>query len=430
MSPRAADQPDTSSLIEVLGLLTEVDDTLVGCTTRGEVMTRIPALISTTLADWCGLFVRPRSGPPFSAPDMESAASDESLDAALRRRYGPEAWDPDATSGLAQVLRTGRAERIWTGEPGSGPDGATAGADGPEAHGSLLVAITEPDRPIGALHLVRAGDAQDFTDSDVVVVGRIAHRVAETLTRLATREEERDLVITFQQALLPAAIPEIDGLDVAVRYRPGGRHNEVGGDFYDLLGLDGDRWLLVIGDVSGHGPTAAAVTALAHHSIRMSAWHGDGPATILGWLDHALDAARSQPCTAAVSVLTRITQVGFELATALGGHPRPILCRADGTVRGFGTWGTLLGSVDHPRATTTTTLLRPGDAVVFYTDGITELPPPLGLTEEQLAGLIAERRRPGDGADRLLDGLLAVLQTWAGPELTDDDVALMAVQVT
>src|SRR5690606_33655244 len=99
------------------------------------------------------------------------------------------------------------------------------------------------------------------------------------------------IATTLQQSLLPGALPAIDGLDLAVRYWAAVETTEVGGDFYDVFKVGPSTWGAVIGDVCGKGAQAAALTGLARHSIRMSAWNGNGPVETIGWLNRAVREA-------------------------------------------------------------------------------------------------------------------------------------------
>ena len=83
--------------------------------------------------------------------------------------------------------------------------------------------------------------------------------------------ERAYIASTLQQSLLPAELPEIPGLETAARFRPTGEGNDVGGDFYDLFAAGGRGWSVVMGDVCGKGPDAAAVTALARYTLRAAA---------------------------------------------------------------------------------------------------------------------------------------------------------------
>src|SRR3712207_4169966 len=99
--------------------------------------------------------------------------------------------------------------------------------------------------------------------------------------------ERSHIARTLQRSLLPR-LPEMSEIEVGVEYLPIGEENEVGGDFYDLVGVDGNNWLAVIGDVCGKGAAAAAVTALTRYTIRAVAMREDEPSAILCALNEAM----------------------------------------------------------------------------------------------------------------------------------------------
>ena len=235
----------------------------------------------------------------------------------------------------------------------------------------------------------------------------------------------------LQAGLLPLRLPEIPGVDVAVRYWAAGLLTEVGGDFYDIFPIDDRRWAIVIGDVCGTGPEAAGVTAIVRHTVRAAATHGADPAAVLDWANAALLAAhRRLFCTAIYSTLERSDDGAWRYTVVAGGHPLPVLVGADGRPRSIGTPGTLLGVVPVVTATPHHVELVAGDTIVLYTDGVTDVAPPFGLEPEQLQQLVTGAVEPGGTADeiaaRLGEAIAAVLPI---PE-RNDDVAIVVARVT
>jgi serine phosphatase RsbU (regulator of sigma subunit) len=159
-----------------------------------------------------------------------------------------------------------------------------------------------------------------------------------------------------------------------VRFWPAGEGIEVGGDFYDLFAARDGAYAVLIGDVQGKGPEAAAVTALARHTLRAAAAYEPRPSQVLGLLHRALRQERSDGrfCTVAYGHL-HVRRNGASLTLACGGHPLPFVVRRDGPVEPIGRLGTLLGSDVEPQLTDVTVELAPGDVVVLYTDGVTEV---------------------------------------------------------
>jgi serine phosphatase RsbU (regulator of sigma subunit) len=205
----------------------------------------------------------------------------------------------------------------------------------------------------------------------------------------------------LQQSLLPERLPEFAGLDLAARYRPAGDGTELGGDFYDAFEVDDDRLVLTIGDVTGKGAGAAAMTGLTRHTLRAAAMFESRPTAMIGTLNRALlgqRSARGKYCTVAVARLTRADH-GARAEVSCAGHPLPLVLRAGGTVEPVGRPGTLLGWVPDPNHHDVAVDLAPGDALVLYTDGLTEARTPEGLLgDERLAAVLSACAGFGAGA--------------------------------
>ncbi len=176
---------------------------------------------------------------------------------------------------------------------------------------------------------------------------------------------------------------------LAARYRAAGEFNEVGGDFYDAFQRTPEEWVVVIGDVSGKGPEAAALTALARYTIRSAALNDCEPGERAAQAQRHADArGESQFITVALAYLAPAGET-TKVRLVLGGHPLPYIVRADGRVEQLGEPGTLLGIRNDVRLHEVQTRLAPGDSLLLYTDGVIEAGPrgaPLG--EDGLARLL------------------------------------------
>ena len=159
-----------------------------------------------------------------------------------------------------------------------------------------------------------------------------------------------------------------------MRFRPAGESVELGGDFYDLFEAGGGAWAALIGDVQGKGPDAAAVTALARHTLRAGAVYEQRPSGVLALLHKALRDQRSDGrfCTVAHAHL-RIGGGSLQVELACGGHPLPLVVHPDGSVEPVGRLGTLLGTDIEPQLHDVTVELHEGDVLLLYTDGVTEV---------------------------------------------------------
>ena len=242
----------------------------------------------------------------------------------------------------------------------------------------------------------------------------------------ASEAHAQSLARTLQHSLLPPTPPHIHGLDLDAAYRSAGSGNEVGGDFYDIFEVGPDDWVVAIGDVCGKGVDAAIVTSLARYSLRGATVRLAQPSQTLASVNEVLLRHEGSPsCTIA---LVRLRKHGAEwIATSsAGGHPLPILCRIGARPSEVGTPGTLLGVLDAPVFHDTDLALQPGDAIVLYTDGVTE-----GRRGNDFYGharLLEVVNGASASATTLVESILAdVLQFQAGNPR--DDIAVVAIRV-
>ena len=232
----------------------------------------------------------------------------------------------------------------------------------------------------------------------------------------AGRERLAHIVRTLQASLLPPGLPDIDGYEVAAAFRAMGGGYEVGGDFYDVFQLNHPRWALTLGDVSGKGSEAAVVTALARYTLRAAAMRNSNPTSVLSTLNEAIHRQHpEQFCTAVCAILDPSTNT---VEFALGGHPHPLILSTDGGVRWVGTSNLLLGPRRRWHGGTTTLTLRPGDALVLYSDGLTEARSgPVFFGDDRL--FAAAQSATGRSAAETVEHIEATALDFAG-ELSDD----------
>ncbi len=245
---------------------------------------------------------------------------------------------------------------------------------------------------------------------------------------LESRQRFASLARTLQASLLPPHLPEIEGLEVAARYRSAEDGVEVVGDFYDLFDTGDDGWGVVMGDVCGKGPEAAALTTVARHTVRAAAMRERRPSRVLERLNEAIlnDDSDERFCTAVYArVVPRPDRVSLVLSC--GGHPLPLVLRADGTVETVGRPGTLLGLFDDPDLDDVEIELQRRDAAVFFTDGATEAKRRgMLLGEDRLQALVATCAglRAEEIAGRMVDAILAFQE--GAPQ---DDLAIVVLRV-
>lgn len=259
--------------------------------------------------------------------------------------------------------------------------------------------------------------------------GRLYEQARRELENGRRMLAERDHIArTLQQSLLPPRLPAIPGVELASVYQPSGLGNEVGGDFYDVFQMTRREWAVVVGDVCGKGPEAAAVTAAARHTVRAVARVERQPSAVLRRLNDALVeyGASDRFCTVCFVRLVPIVH-GVRLSVCCGGHAPPLVVRAGGEVEAVGAPGGLLGVFDQVRLWEETVQLGRGDAVVCFTDGITEARRDGELLGEDrvratLAGLA------GADATALAQGLVDAAGAWTGGPQRDD-IAVVVLRI-
>jgi PAS domain S-box-containing protein len=333
-----------------------------------QTLRNVAGLAVPQLADWCAvdLFTEAGGREPVAIAHSDPA---KLRMAARLRTYEPERLDPER--GLGLVMRTGESQ-LYTDIP----DELLASAAVDQKHLSLLrevgmravlvVPLKVRARTVGALTMVSAESGRRFDRDDVEFAEQIAARAALAVESARLYSERSAIARTLQDSLLPEAIPQIPGWEIAALYRPAGQESEVGGDFYDFWELEGE-WLMVIGDVTGKGVGAAAVTSLVRHTARAASEFDARPAQVLARIDAAL--RRSPTVALCTALCLRLSPAGSTLA--VGGHPSPLRIRQD-RVEEVGEHGTLLGALTHTRWPETGVELCQGETLVAFTDGVTD----------------------------------------------------------
>ncbi|HUI49605.1 MAG TPA: SpoIIE family protein phosphatase, partial [Acidimicrobiia bacterium] len=241
----------------------------------------------------------------------------------------------------------------------------------------ICVPLTARGRNLGALTLVSAGSDRRFGASDLALAEELARRAGLALDNARLFAERDHVARALQSSLLPPSLPSIPGVQLAARYRAAGEGNEVGGDFYDVFQVGRSAWMLVLGDVSGKGPEAAAIAGLARHTLRAVAMQQRAPRRLLSSLHETLvhGEGHGEFCTVCCALLqpSQGPEGRARLTIACAGHPPPVIRRADGSVELATCTGPLLGVPLRKVSFRQQVIdLEPGDTVVIYTDGVTE----------------------------------------------------------
>jgi integral membrane sensor domain MASE1 len=289
---------------------------------------------------------------------------------------------------------------------------------------SIAIPLTEHD--IGPF----SGNSPDerlLLAQTFIGVACITALILAAVTTERKRIEDTNLYIaeTLQKGLLPAHLPEIPGIEIAVQFRPAEPRQLVGGDFYDWFESSPGTWDVLIGDVAGKGAAAARTTALARYTLRADAIQERRPSRILMLLNRAvLRQAPGECCTVTYVRLSLTLAGGARAEVAAGGHPLPLLLRSDGRVEEVGQNGTLLGAVADLDRADRAAELAPGDALVLYTDGLTDAyAPDRFVTPAELVAALGSCS--GGTARKIADGVKTRLIDVSGPEARDDIIILV-----
>ncbi len=302
----------------------------------------IPRLVVPRLGSWCAVY----SVDGTSAPQLATAT------------HTDEGQLPSLLSTLEDQVQQADVADDWF-TPLAPPNEG------------FLVPLVARGQRLGLLAVGRHEGHRHQPD-ELSVVGDLARRAALAIDNARIHHERRRIAQQLQQSLLPPELPQVDGLELGAQYVPIGDDIEVGGDFYDAIPMSDGRWLLVVGDVSGKGIQAANVTGLVRDVIRVLIRDGRPPESILDTLNEMLFERGGRYCTLALAVVAPGPFGTACLTLHLAGHDQPVLIADDGAVTQVGAGGTAVGLLKELVSPRTSLVLRPGETIVFYTDGVTE----------------------------------------------------------
>jgi sigma-B regulation protein RsbU (phosphoserine phosphatase) len=349
--------------------------------------------------------------------DVDEIGRDPGLCASAILHDGPWVVENAATDPrtIANPLVAGELGlRFYAGAPLTTRDGHSLG--------TLCVIDQEPRE-------FTAQDSETLADMAAVVMDELELRLAAKAAvgqELRLREQAEQMARSLQESLLPPELPKFAGAELAAFYEPADA-GVVGGDFYDAFKA-GETFSLVVGDVSGKGADAAAVTALARHTIRSATLFAASPGEVLATLNRTMfigrdDAEVEHYCTVQL-VWVHASEHGLTVRMATGGHPPALVLRAgDATCVELGDPGPPAGWYPDAEFTETSGELAWGDGLVLYTDGITEARTASGMVG--VDGLMAMLAEAGAGtADEVAQALAGAL-AGAGVDVRDDAAALV-----
>jgi PAS domain S-box-containing protein len=319
-------------------------------------------------------------------------------------------------SALEEVVGQGRPVTLQELRPGTVLDPAMDAAE----VSSLMASPLMVKASVAGVVEVGVRGARRFTLEEESLLILMADRAGLAIEHARAYERELSNVEMLQRSLLPEHMPQVDGIQIAARYMPGG--GKVGGDWYDALPLDGGRVGVAMGDVVGHGIGAAALMGQLRHAMRAYALEGHSPAGVLDRLDRVV---RSLDGFQMATLLYLVLEADHgTVCFASAGHVPPLVIPPDGEAAYLESApNPPLGVFESPNHREMTTQLEPGSTIVLYTDGLVE---ERGVSIDQ--GLEALRLaasqdacHPDELCDRLVAAMLAI-------HPANDDIAVLALR--
>jgi sigma-B regulation protein RsbU (phosphoserine phosphatase) len=414
-----------------LRFLAEVSEAMITTLDTGASATQLAELAVRRLCDWAIVaLVDEHGGSGEEAWAHRDAARRDDLDTYLRGRLR----DTGDDTAMVGALLSGEPVQLTTVDqelvaPSLPTEEVRAAWQRLGATSCTIVPLRARGETFGALAMLNAGARPPHTEMEIATAVEVARRGALALDNARLYGRQLNVAETLQRSLLTPP-PQPEHLQIAVRYRPAASHQQVGGDWYDAFQQPDGATLLVIGDVVGHNVHAAAAMGQIRSILRGIAYdRAVSPAEVLCRVDRVLTGL--QIGTLATALVARLEQPAPQAATGLrtllwsaAGHPPPLLLRADGTVQLLDSPPErLLGADSTGLRADHEVPVRPGDTVLFYTDGLIEH----GRTgiDEGIARLIDQLAGLEDvGLDELCDELLARI----APGRADDDIAVLAVR--
>jgi phosphoserine phosphatase RsbU/P len=376
----------------------------------------IPQLVVPQLGRWAAVHLTGDAG------ELRAAAlthAEESELEHLRRKL------EDAAPPLATALSTDG----WTGMELPVPRGLDAIAVPLSARGSTIGVLT-----VGR-HLERQHSSEERA-----VVADLAKRSALALDNARIHAERQAVAHELQSALMPGSLPDVAGVSFAAEYLPATARRlpgsgpgpvigtEVGGDFYDATELPDHRLWVAIGDVCGKGAQAAAVTGVVRDVLRVMVRDGRPLPRALELLNATLleQPGDMRYATIASALLDRDEGGALAATLCLSGHDRPLLLRAGGETAWVGREGTAVGLFPEVKVNPERVVLEPGDALVLFTDGVTERRDGAAVFGHERIEW-AVRDSAGRSARQIATALLEAVEAFS-PESPRDDIAILVVR--
>jgi serine phosphatase RsbU (regulator of sigma subunit) len=381
------------------------------------------------LAELCVIDLLERDG---SIGTTVAAAVDPTVADGLERMREAVPLDLHGTHPVARVLSTGApcviadlTDRVALEQAAQSDEHQSFMRESGYRSAAVFPLIAR-GRTHGAISFLHIDNDERYEGGALAILEDLTGRAAMAFDNARLYEEQADTTHTLRRSLMPAVLPAIAGLELASYFRPMGAGAEVGGDFYDVFGDHDSCWLMV-GDVCGKGAEAAALTGFLRHTTVAYARDATSPRAVLLKVNRVmLDQDFEGRFATAVLVHLRFLANEVAVKIASAGHPAALLSRHDGSAEELGDRGTLLGIFADPVIEEASTILKPGDSLALYTDGLLEAHAPARTlsTREMIDGL--EQRSPRAAQDTI-DTLLGLVDV---DDDVRDDIAILTARVS
>ncbi len=410
-----------------LEFLADASQALASSLDYRQTLRQVASLAVPTHADWCSVSMVD-DGVLRTLAVAHVDPEKVQLARELETRWPP---DPDRPGGAALVARTGESLLVE-----AVTDAMLVAAAQDEEHlrvarelglqSAMSVPLIAKDRVLGVLTFVAAESGRHYGAEDVAFAEDLARRAGLAIDNADLYSQTRRVASVLQSTLLPQDLPELAGWQLGTVYRQAGR-TDVGGDYYDVSGLDDGRVIAVLGDVMGRGVDAAVSGSLMRSAARVLSTQDPEPAALARAMDRLM--VMEPPTQMASAVYVLFDPSKDDLALVVAGHPPPLLFR-DGRSRFVTEDGSPihgLGEMPRPSARCP---FGPGDVLLLYTDG---------LVERRGESIDIGLRRLQAAADDLftavddltdLDEVLAKLTESVSDPDRQDDVAVLAFRRT
>ncbi len=407
--------PLASADVRTWRLLSAAAERFVGITKPGRALDALGDIIVPAIGDWY-LAYRCEGNAIRLTSVVHRQPAKRDFAWVLEREYPFTVGD---RSPIDRAIASGKPHFI----PDITPEIVTSVARDPH-HAAILSALQFRSGAVvpfvagetrGAIVVLGAETRPHMLAGDMPVLQRLVERAAAAYAAASRIDPQPSVTSALQRALLPGALPAIEGLTISVAYAPAAREMQVGGDWYDALELPDGRVLLTIGDVAGHGLNAAVAMSALRLAIRKFALADPRPSAILA---HA-NTLMLEECRVATALIAVLEPLSLDVTLASAGHPAPAILDPAGDVTHVNVSGVVLGTSASTTYTDVDLRLQPGSSMLFYTDG---------LIDTADGARLARLERALQGTHGAVDDLAGhVYRELFDGDAPLDDVALLAV---